>query len=464
MDTKWADGLTFRDGPKYLALKNAILRAVEGGYLVPGNKLPPVRQLAWTLGITPGTVARAYSLLTEDGTLTAGVGRGTFVADTKKAAPEDIWTRQTEPPTEGEVSLFSPLLPDVGQVAAIKSCLARVGDQDANALLRYPTRAAYQPIREAAVRWLAHTPIGAVHHEDLVLTHGGQNGIMLCLQAIVSGPRPTIMVEELSYAGFRRAAEMLRINVVPVPTDENGIVPEALDRVARESGAQVLCTSPEVQNPMAMFTPLERRQEIAKIAERRDFAILEDDCYRMGTAHAQGYRALASDRSWYVTSISKLLTPSMRVGFAVAPKGQGPALRRAAEYGFFGLAWPLAEATKLLLEDPRTDTLIKDVRKVFQSYLEITVNALGQFDLRWQPDVPFVWLELPRGWRSAAFCRAAEQQGIQIRSADEFALRDTRVPQAVRIAINAQVPKERFEQAMRRLHDLLVSPPEVIAV
>ena len=113
MDTKWAEGLTFRDGPKYQALRDAIERAITAGHLAVGDKLPPVRELAWRLGITPGTVARSYTLLTEAGILTAGVGRGTFVAEPRKPVPDDIWVRQTERPPSDGVSLFSPLLPDV---------------------------------------------------------------------------------------------------------------------------------------------------------------------------------------------------------------------------------------------------------------------------------------------------------------------------------------------------------------
>ena len=67
--------------PKYRALSRAIERAVANGMLAPGDQLPPVRDLAWRLGITPGTVARAYTLLTETGQARAEVGRGTFLAD-----------------------------------------------------------------------------------------------------------------------------------------------------------------------------------------------------------------------------------------------------------------------------------------------------------------------------------------------------------------------------------------------
>jgi DNA-binding transcriptional MocR family regulator len=165
-----------------------------------------------------------------------------------------------------------------------------------------------------------------------------------------------------------------------------------------------------------------------------------------------------------VSSISKSLTPALRVGFAVAPTGRSADLRRVAEHSYFGLAQPLAEVTRLLLSDPRSKALQSKVRDEMAKYVRVAVNALGGFDLFWDPRVPFLWLVLPSGWRSAAFTRAAEAQGVQIRSADEFALRDGRAPHAVRIGVNGQVPLDVFEAAMVKLRDLLDNPPEQISV
>jgi len=246
--------------------------------------------------------------------------------------------------------------------------------------------------------------------------------------------------------------------------DEHGIRPDSLELAIRKTGATVLCTSPEVHNPTGLFTPQKRREEIIKVARRHELQIVEDDCYRMGEAGAPSYRALAPDITWHVCSISKVLTPALRVGFALAPKGHEQDLRRSAEYSFFGLSQPLAELIRVLLSDPRSKELAKEVRKEMAKYVRVAVNALGAFELTWKDEVPFLWLKLPAGWRSAAFTRAAEAAGVQIRSADEFALRDGRAPNAVRITINGQVSLAKFEDAMLRLRSLLDNPPEQISV
>jgi len=467
-------------GAKYKALARAIRQAIAEGRLSPGDKLPPVREAAWTLGITPGTVARAYTLLTVEAVLNAAVGRGTFVADRPADSPAQDspaqdgpaqgrmrnidWQRRSPPENTDQVSLFSTRLPDMGQVAMIHAGFAALAQRPMADLLNYPSRTAFEPARRAVLRWLEGTDLGPIDEGDMVLSHGGQSGVSLVMQAVLRGQRPVVLVEELSYPGFRRAAHLLRADVIGVPMDAQGIVPDALEELVLRLDAQLLCTSPEVHNPTGIFTPLERRRAIAQVAERTGLQILEDDCYRMGRARTQSYRAILPGQGWYVSSISKTLTPALRIGFAVAPKGQQSALRRTAEHGFFGLARPLADLTEDLLDRPETETIMQRVQAELTAYIGSAAEILAGYDLVHRDDMPFLWLRLPTGWRSGAFCQAAEARGVQVRAADEFALRDGRAPHAVRIGINAQVTRASFDAAIRRLRDLLDNPPEAISV
>jgi len=453
------------DGPKYRAVAEMIRAAVTQEKIKEGDKLPPVRDLAWELKITPGTVARAYTLLTDEGVLQAEVGRGTFVSpQAGKEGRDPQWLIQNPPRDSGIVSLFSPRLPDVGQVDAIRRALREVADRPETDLLNYPSAGASEPARKAAARWLSTAQLGPVDPDRLVFTHGGQNAISLVMQCVLRGRRPVILVEELSYPGFRRAAELLRAEVVPVPMDDEGVIPEELDRLARTHSAQLFCTSPEVQSPTCVQTPLARREAVAAVARAHGFSILEDDCYRLAEARVPGYRMLLPDQSWYIASISKLLTPALRIGFAIAPRTNDTDLRRAAEFGYFGLSTPLAEMIGVLLGTDAITRLAVEVRAEVGRYIRAAVNALGSYDLSWNEDVPFFWLRLPEGWRVSAFCQAAEARGLKIRSAEDFAMRDARVPHAVRIAVNAHVTLASFEAAMLRLRDLLDNPPENIGV
>ncbi|WP_298255995.1 PLP-dependent aminotransferase family protein [uncultured Litoreibacter sp.] len=478
MNTIWFPDLANSTGPKYLALADAIRDAIQSGGLKHGEKLPPVREVAYQLGITAGTVARAYSRLVDAGCLEAVVGRGTFVSDSPSEAvgsgidisaplhvggPIEV---DATPHNEGgsvfRVNMISPHLRNVGQSRLLKQLLTEIAKDPPSGMMHYPSRDASKPTREAVAQWLSQAPIGRVSEENVVLTNGGQNAILLIMQAVLRGRKPVVLVEDLAYPGFRRAAELLRAEVIPVATDKNGIIPEALEEAARTHDAQILCTSPEVHNPTCGFTPESRRRQIVDVARKLDFEIMEDDCYRMSLAETPSYRMLAPERSWFVASLSKTLTPSLRIGFAVAPTNRVSVLRRVAEYSFFGLATPLGDLCTKLLLHPETPKIVEAVRQETAKYVRAAVNILGGYDVKWREDVLFLWLALPEGWRANAFCQAAEAEGVQIRSAEDYQGRSAPTLHSVRISINAGVSLSSYEKAIGRLRVLLDNPPEQI--
>ena len=91
--------------------------------------------------------------------------------------------------------------------------------------------------------------------------------------------------------------------------------------------------------------------------------------------------------------------------------------------------------------------------------VEFTVNLMGKWDISWRRDVPFIWLNLPRGWRASSFASACERENIVVRAADEFALNNMPTPHAVRISVNCNIPKEILGEAFTKIDRLLAHPP-----
>ncbi|CUH72481.1 putative HTH-type transcriptional regulator YdcR [Thalassovita autumnalis] len=458
MGANWVPDLSQSGKSKYKALANAIRDAVANDLLSSGDRLPPVRELAYQMSVTPGTVARAYSVLTEEGVLSAGVGRGTFVAEAAtRSDPSHEWPQM--------LSLRSPLLPDMGQGDMIRDAMRKTADNiGGRDLLSYPTRAMDLPLRRALRRWMSDLPIGAFTAEELVLTHGAQNAITTVMQTVLTGPEPVVAVEDLTYTGFRRAAALCRARVVSVQTDEEGPVVAHLEKLVREEGVQLFCTSSEVNNPTVRFTSARRRQEIAKLARRLGLHVLDDDCYSIGNHTAESYYSLLPELGWYVSSLSKALSPALRVGYVLAPKAYVPDLERTAHFSSFGLAPPLTDLALRFMEDQRLLTVAAKVRARVNDLVRVAVNHLGGYDVAWNEDVPLLWLRLPYGWRTAQFVHAAENSGVLVRSAEEFTLRDGNPPHAVRIAVNGMVDPECFEDGIIRLVKLLDNPREEIGV
>lgn len=465
-DTIWLPTLSDADGPKYLALTRALREAIRSGELATGAQLPTVRELAWQLKVTPGTVARAYSLATQEGMLAATVGRGTFVAaNTPRLGPTQALFIDRDPARmQGKVDLRAPILPDVGQGAAIAAALRALGEDDQTDWVDYPSQRAELPLREAMCDWVSERVLGPLSADDIVLAHGGQNAINLIFMCCLRGDRPVVLTEELAYPGFRHAARLSRAEVVAVEIDAEGIVPAALEQACRRHGAQVLCLTAEAQNPTTGRMGLQRRQEIVDIARRYDLQIIDDDCYSVASDTLPAIRALAPERTWHVGSLSKSISAGLRFGYMVAPIGMGQTGRLTAQHAFFALSRPIEAIVLHLLQSGEAARLRALVQADLETRLQYAVNALGAFDLRWQPGLQFIFLSLPSGWRASSFCSHAEAAGVMVRSADEYALIHGRAPNAVRVALTGNVSMERFEEGITRLARLLAEPPAELMV
>jgi DNA-binding transcriptional MocR family regulator len=465
-DTNWLPDLTQSDGPKYLALVRALRDAIRSGELAPGAQLPTVRDLAWGMKVTPGTVSRAYQLATQEGLLAATVGRGTFVAsDRPRFGPTQSFYIEREPEAlTGRIDMRAPRLPDVGQGAAFDAAITGLRDRIRGDWLDYPSQRDEAALREALVGWMADRILGPVSAEDLALCYGGQHAIMMVYQCCLRGDRPTVLIEDLAYAGFRHAAKLARADLVGVETDAEGLCPDALETACRRHAPQILCVTTEAQNPTTARMPEDRRRRIAAIAKAHDLQIIEDDCYSVSQSNMPALRALAPERTWYVGSFSKTISAALRLGYILCPTGMGQAGRLTAQHSFFGLSRPISDLCHELLASGAADDLRRRVQAGFADRLAGVVNVLGRHALHWQPGLPFVWLELPAGWRASTFTRMAEAEGVLLRSADEFALIHGRAPHAVRLAMPGNHGRPRIEEACQRLSRLLDSPPAEISV
>ncbi len=469
-DTTWNPDLSSAGRSKYKALAQAIREGIVSRQLSPGEKLPTVRELARQIGVTPGTVARAYAVLTDEGRLIAGVGRGTFVAGSGLHEDLPSWAPvmlDPQPMTPEKAHLLSPKVPDMGQSAILREGMQTIAAQmPAEELLRYPTRLTDLAARQAFLRHCPKDIIGPASENDVVCAHGGQSAIVMALQTILHGSNPVIAVDELSYGGFRSAAMTCRADVVHVPWDAEGARVDALEALIKTKSVQIFFTASEVNNPTVRSTSPARRVEIARLAQRYGVHVIDDHCYRIMRSDHIGpsYRALMPDLGWYLTSPSKTLSAALRIGFAVAPKAWSTALVRTATYNSFGVSRLITDLYAYVLDHPDLYHVVDKVRARVAADIRAAVNVLGTQTLSWSEDVPFLWLELPIGWRAGAFCAAAEASGVLIKPAEDFAHRDGRLSHAVRIAINGLMPHEDFVQAMMALKSILDQPAEQISV
>jgi DNA-binding transcriptional MocR family regulator len=436
---------------KYQKLATMLQRQIELGQLDPGQKLPPVRDIAHQMQVTPGTVARAYRVLIDDGYLEAGVGQGTYVKQLRASVlPSD----------DAPFYLRSPRLPDVGQVDLIRRRFLEFCEQAGfHDMMAYPTRADTTTLQQAYLNWLKYFPLGRCGPEDVVISHGGQQACVAILQFLVSKRDVNaIAVEHLSYPGFRDMASVANAAVYSVDWDQDGPLPFNFETLIRNHRIGALFTPAEVNNPTTQSTTNARRKKLVDIARRYGVAIIEDDCYRAGPYDRVSYRAIYPKNGWYVTSFFKSILPARRIRCALCPDGPAHDLRQVVFANWLGISSALIYVANYVLRHPKIDEIQDRVRHEVRSYVTETVNRLGQFDVEWQADVPIIWLNLPNGWRTTAFCQASEQAGVLLSAGEQFVTRQTTAPHAVRLYVNSEYGLNRYLDEISTLAALLRNP------
>lgn len=459
MGTIFDANLSLFDGPKYKAVVEVLRAKIASGELEAGDKLPPVRDLAWDLKITPGTVARAYQEATNEGLLEATVGRGTFVAQPKKPISEYPRGIYVEHPN-GLINLRNSNTVDVGQGHELSKAMIRVAEQEAQNYVFYPGYEGRHRVYPNLAKWMKNALID-VDPDTIILTHGGQSSIGLALQAILNNSKGGVAIDALAYPGIRYAVEAKGGTLHGIDIDEQGMIPSVLEAKCKKGDIDVIFTSANVLNPTTGAMPLDRRIEIAKIARKYDLQVIEDDCWGIGNAEITGFHSICPERAWYLTSLTKNISAGLRFGWLVCPVDYLKAARRAMRISCFGVSRAVSDIVYELMQSGDANNIRDRVQAVVGKEVAQAVNILGQWDISFRRDVPFIWLKLPAGWRASAFAGACERSGISVRPADEFSLKDSAVPNAVRISLNNWVPKEQYVDALKTIATLLENPPAV---
>ncbi len=458
MDTIWHPDLLQKSTAKYRALLDAIREALDNGTISKGDRLPPVRDMAWQLKITPGTVARAYQLGIEEGLLEAQVGRGTFIRmPTPNTARRTTVFGETHVDPD-IVDLRNAAIPDFGQDGIFEELAQQITFGGAHSMVRYAGHNELEA-RAAMLQWMDLEHL-RVSPDDLILTSGSQNATLAGFLAILRGSAPVIATDTLILPGTRKAAALARARIVGVPCDELGIIPKALEEVVRRDRPQILHLAANVANPTTKVMPIGRKCEIAEIARRFDIQIVEDDGQgKFFDERPPSFLDCAPERTWHVSSLSRYLAAGLRSGFLLCPAGKGNIGRDVMQSMSHSFSPVVSQLSTLLVTSGHADTLLGQIREYRRNRVHLAVNQLGRWNIHWNEAADFIWLELPTGWRGSTFSLASERAGIQVAPADIFLPDDGVAPNAVRLTLGGKHNSAVFVDALERLDHLLDSPP-----
>ena len=289
--------------------------------------------------------------------------------------------------------------------------------------LQYGGGQGLDALRERLVDVMAAEQVKA-HPDDLVVTNGGQQALDL-LSRLFCNPGDIVLAEGPAYVGALGAFSSYQGHVIHVAMDEHGLIPEALDDTmaalaAAGRSAKFLYTVPNHQNPAGVSLSAARREALIERAERYDLLLVEDNPY--GLLDFKGEQlpclhTLAPERVIYLGTLSKIFSPGIRIGWAVAPapiRRKLTLLKETADLSQSNLTQYVAErwlATQPWLEQ------VEEFRELYRERCDAMLEELTrQLSDACAWSVPtggfFVWLRLPPGMDSKELLPSALQARV----------------------------------------------------
>lgn len=340
-----------------------------------------------------------------------------------------------------------------GLRAAYDSAFAR----SARRALQYSTTEGAPELRAAVAARIDRRGL-ATTGDDLLITTGSQQGLALITTALIE-PGDTVLVENPTYLAALQGFQLAGARVIPVPCDDEGILPDALAELVARERPKLLYTIPTFQNPTGRTLPAARRAEIAALAARLGLWLLEDDPY--GDLRYEG-RELpwlaahpgAEDRTALLGSFSKVMAPGLRLGWLRAPAAllRGAVLAKQAADLHTSTVDQLAVVKYLRTAD--LDAHVARVRDAYRIRRDALLSGLADAlppGSTWnRPEGGmFVWARLPEGHDAMPLLRAAASRGVAfVPGAPFFAAAPD--PRTLRLSFTTHTPEE-IEEGLSRL-------------
>ena len=447
--TIWHPEISNLPGPRYLAIAEALASDVRNGKLAPGDRLPTHRDLAFRLGVTVGTVSRAYAEAERRGLIGGEVGRGTFVRQDarrrKNIAAADIEAPLGLPQViDLSVNIPTPMTSD----SIIAETMADIARRPGIArLMDYHPHAGSAAHREAGAQWLTECGF-PIDPARVIVTAGGQHAMTAALGALTE-PGDVVLAECLTYPGLKRLADFLRVRVHGVAMDEFGIEPAALETACRSLNPKVLYCVTNLQNPTALVMPAERRKQLGEICQRYGVKIVEDDVYGflLGDDTPPALSSFAPELGHYFTALSKSMAPGLRVGYLALPAGSKDDFTQVVRSTTW-MATPLtAQIGTEWIQNGIGRELADDHRSEAIERQQIARRILAGHDVSAETRAYHLWLRLPEPWSAEAFALELRMRGVAVTPSSAFAT-TRNAAAAVRLCLCEPPERDTMERGL----------------
>ncbi len=453
--------LTIKNGmPKYLAISAAIEEAILAGQLHAGAQLPTHRQLAEQLNVSVQTVSNAYAHADKKGLVEALVGSGTYVSKFQIEKETEFMLLEDKE-TQGravDLSIAHPVC-TARHTQLFNEALIKISQSHSGELIRAARPVQGQKKHVAAVaNWLEKQKL-PTDRDRVILCNGASHGLMLAMSTLLQ-PGDMVACEELVDHGLIARSRILNVKLCAIATDRQGIIPQNFAAACKLNPIKVLCCTPSMSNPASCHMGLERRTEIAAIAQKYNVMIIEDDVY--GALEPDRIPPLSSflpEQAFYITALTKTVAPGMRTGFMLVPRHliqHTTSLLAASSW----MATPmLFEIAAMWIQDGTLQRLIAFEQQEFAARQRLARASLSEFEYDSHPNGMHLWLSLPQGWSSDALVATAKKADLIITGDQPFVVDQPRPLERVRISLGMESSRYRVKYGLGLLADILSSKP-----
>ncbi len=454
--TIWTPTLD-RSKPLYLAIADAITQDVEGGTLAKGDRLPPQRDLAWKLGVTLGTVTRAYKEAELRGLLSGEVGRGSYIKQGNTVAAIPPMQNESEEITDLTHAIPPPVVTPQEFDAALHSIMRDARKLD---LLDYAPPDGFALHKTMAARWLKLSGIEA-SERDIFITAGAHLGLITVLEALIE-PGECVMAEHINYALLRTTFKNAHVEPMPLAMDDEGLTADAFEKAASSGKSRLLYVVPTLQNPTTSTMSHKRRETIVAIARKYNITIIEDDIFRLLDSRVQPptLYTLAPERTFHITSLSKTLAPGLRIGFVVTPHGQDRTMRSHIRTMAARTVGITGEIARYWIETDLATSILTRTRNELASRRATFMEVFKDTKFRCEPGAPYAWLELPESWSAGRFAATLMAKRIKVSPGTLFNLDRNAPSRHIRVCFGNPQSGWRSRQAFETIRTLMNEPDD----
>ena len=450
------NGLEGGGEPKFMRLAGTIAEKICSGNLPEGRRMPSYRNLSKALGVSEGTVQRAYRELERQALIAPRVGDGSYVLGPSPREREKFGNAPVDKDLDRRNTSFIDLSrnqfllkKDLGDWAEFYDLSGTVRAHLFN-LLNYTDERGMPAHRVAGAKWLLNHRL-EVPPDDIFCTNGSQHGIHLAMSALMR-THDAIAVDEYTYPGLLALAGRMGVRTVGIEHDGKGMRPECLaDKIGRNRISAVF-TTPTVQNPLNYQMPDDRRDEIAEVCRKGNVFIIEDET--QGVLLGQPYRSFYDrlpDQTVLISGMSKAMSSGLRVGYLAVPNRFRERFVQAMKDDCW-MATPLShEIAMRCIDSGFADESIRRIRKEIGRRRKLIDPILSGVDYASADHSPHYWIALRNGVDDIGAEESLMRRNIKVSPSHQFHCGPRQIRHYIRASITAYDTASSIAGAFREM-------------